>query len=185
MSMRDLEIVVPAQAEAKRGVQTGNYEDNNKRVILRFPSSLASEPGRFDAVLDEMLRLAQSDAPVSRLDGVLKAHDVFSGSDADMIRASYTALCTLQRQRRNHIWGYVARNLSRPIWLASEAQKADVVIGNPPWLAYSRMSPATQDRFREEMKSSGLWGVCRQFRPSISRLIFLQERCGSTCEEMD
>ena len=159
MSMRDLEIVVPAQGEAaKRGRPTADDEDNDKRVILRFPSNLASEPGRFDAVLDEMLKLAETGAPVARLDGVLKAHGVVLGSDAAMIRGSYTALCTLQQQRRNHIWGYVARNLSRPIWLASEAQKADVVIGNPPWLAYSRMSPATQDRFREEMKSTGLWG---------------------------
>jgi SAM-dependent methyltransferase len=159
MSMRDLEIVVPAQGEAaKRGGQDADDEGDDERVILRFPSSLASEPGRFDAVLDEMLKLAEAGASVAKLDGVLKTHGVLSGSDADMIRASYTALCTLQRQRRNHIWGYVARNLSRPIWLASEAQKADVVIGNPPWLAYSRMSPATQGRFREEMKSIGLWG---------------------------
>jgi len=159
MSMRDLEIIVPAQGEAARhGIQAPDEEDDSKRVILRFPSSLASEPGRFDAVLDEMLKLAEAGAPVTRLDGVLKTYDVPSGPDADMIRESYIALCTLQRQRRNHIWGYVARNLSRPIWLASEAQKADVVIGNPPWLAYSRMSPATQQRFREEMKSNGLWG---------------------------
>ncbi len=37
-------------------------------------------------------------------------------------------------------------------------QKADVVIGNPPWLAYARMSHDTQIRFREEMVSAGLWG---------------------------
>ncbi len=40
----------------------------------------------------------------------------------------------MQREDRNHIWGYVARNLTRPIWLSSEKQKADVVVGNPPWL---------------------------------------------------
>lgn len=159
MSMRDLEIVVPAQGEAVRREFGESAEDNaNNRVILRFPSSLASEPGRFDAVLDEMLKLAESAAAVSRLDGVLKAYGVPSGPDAEMMRESYAALCALQRQQRNHIWGYVARNLSRPIWLASEAQKADIVIGNPPWLAYSRMSSATQQRFREEMKATGLWG---------------------------
>ena len=159
MSMRDLEIIVPAQGEAaKRGARASDEEDESKRVILRFPSSLASEPGRFDSVLDEMLKLAEGGAPVARLDGILKAHGVPSGSDAEMLRKSYSALCTLQQQRRNHIWGYVARNLSRPIWLATEAQKADVVIGNPPWLAYSRMNAPTQQQFREEMKSTELWG---------------------------
>jgi len=159
MSMRDLEIIVPAQGETEnRGAAESVDEDGINRVILRFPSSLASEPGRFDAVLDDMLRLAETGASIARLDGALKAQGMPSDSDANMIRESYAALCMLQRQRRNHIWGYVARNLSRPIWLASEAQKADVVIGNPPWLAYSRMSAATQRRFREEMKSTGLWG---------------------------
>ena len=175
MSMRDLEIIVPAQGEAaRRGGQTSGEEDDSKRVILRFPSSLASEPGRFDAVLDAMLKLAEAVAPVTRLDGVLKSHCVPLGSDTDMIRESYIALCTLQRQRRNHIWGYVARNLSRPIWLASEAQKADVVIGNPPWLAYSRMSSTTQQRFREEMKSNGLGAGCKRFRPLIFRPTFCE-----------
>lgn len=56
-----------------------------------------------------------------------------------------------------NIWGYVARNLSRPIWLASEARKADVVVGNPPWLDYRRMNALMKRRFREEMKRTGLW----------------------------
>lgn len=157
MNMRDLEIVVPAQGEAVLRAEDTDG-DVDKRVILRFPSQLASEPGRFDAVLDELLKLAESDASVERLEGILKAHGVAAGPDAEMMRASYSTLRVLQNQRRNHIWGYVARNLSRPIWLASEAQKADVVVGNPPWLAYSRMSPSTQLRFRDEMKSVGLWG---------------------------
>jgi hypothetical protein len=156
MNMRDLEIVVPAQGEAIG--EKAESESDDKRVILRFPSALASDPGRFDAVLDEMLKLAEHDAPARQLDGIFKAYGISAGPDTDMIRASYSTLCDLQRQSRNHIWGYVARNLSRPIWLASEAQKADVVIGNPPWLAYSRMSAPTQQRFREEMKATGLWG---------------------------
>lgn len=30
------------------------------------------------------------------------------------------------------IWGFVTRNLVRPVWLSQEEQRADVVIGNPP-----------------------------------------------------
>ncbi len=144
MNMRDLEIVVPAPGESGRAPKEIVSEyDEARRVILRFPSSLASEPGRFNSVLDELLKLADVGAPAGLLGDILHEHGVSSGADADMLRETYDALRRLQKQRRNHIWGYVARNLSRPIWLASEAQKADVVIGNPPWLAYSRMSPAT------------------------------------------
>ena len=63
----------------------------------------------------------------------------------------------LQGEGRNHIWGYVARNLARPAWLASEAQKADVVIGNPPWVSYRFMSGEFKKRFRNECQAAGLW----------------------------
>ena len=158
MNMRDLEIIVPAPGETEDFAGKSLQDDESKRVILRFPSSLASEPGRFDAVLDELLRLAAEGAPAGRLDQFLREYGHLSKADIEMIGESYEALRALQNQRRNHIWGYVARNMSRPIWLATDAQKADVVIGNPPWLAYSRMNPATQRRFREEMKSTTLWG---------------------------
>jgi hypothetical protein len=74
-----------------------------------------------------------------------------------MVEETYKAMCTLTRARRNHIWPYIARNLSRPIWLASDRKKADVVLGNPPWLDYRAMNSSTQKRFKSEMKFSGLW----------------------------
>ena len=156
MHLRDLEIVVPAKGEAERGALPD--DDDEKRVILRFPLKLASEPGRFDATLDEMLTLSGGDKPLSAFVSWVRHHEIASGSDAAMLEETYEAFRLLQKEKRNHIWGYVARNLSRPIWLASEAQKADVVIGNPPWLAYARMGRAMQSRFRQEMKDAGLWG---------------------------
>ena len=55
------------------------------------------------------------------------------------------------------IWSYVARNLARPVWLASEAQKADVVIGNPPWVSYRYMHRDFKARFRQESRAANLW----------------------------
>ena len=145
MSERDLEIVVPGEGK------------DDKAVILRFPLRVAEQPGRFDATLDEMLNLAERNQPVSALRGWLARQKIEHAPDVDMLTETYTNLSELLNHGRNHIWGYVARNLSRPIWLATEAQKADVVIGNPPWLDYRAMNGATQVRFKEEMKASGLW----------------------------
>src|SRR4029077_4614105 len=39
----------------------------------------------------------------------------------------------------------------------TDAQKADVVLGNPPWLAYIKMNNVFQRRFKEEMSAAGLW----------------------------
>jgi len=158
VSLEELEIVVPGTHEQ---VRTDNgtlpNEDEFGRVILRFPFDIASNPGLFDSALDEMLSLAGRDQPVSAFSGWLARHGIAAEAEADILRGTYESLRRLQRQDRNHIWGYVARNLSRPIWLATEAQKADVVLGNPPWLDYRAMNAATQVRFREEMKAVGLW----------------------------
>jgi hypothetical protein len=105
-----------------------------------------------------MLDLAFREQSVAALEGWLSRHGINGGADRDMLVETYSALRLLQTEGRNHIWGYVARNLSRPIWLASDKQKADVVIGNPPWLAYARMSKKIKERFKEEMKATGLWG---------------------------
>ena len=68
-----------------------------------------------------------------------------------------TRPCAVCREEsRNHIRGYVARNLARPVWLASEAQKADVVIGNPPWVSYRYMRGDFKARFRQESRAAKL-----------------------------
>jgi len=158
MNLYDLEIIVPSPGEAVRAEGgTISVEDGGERVVLRFPTSLASDPGLFNETLEEMMNLAGRDQPVGSLTAWLARCGIGDGPDVRMLCETYEAFRALQTQRRNHIWGYVARNLSRPIWLASEKQKADVVIGNPPWLDYRAMIPAVQQRFREEMKAAGLW----------------------------
>jgi hypothetical protein len=153
MGTRELEIVVPAAGESSDKLPD---DPETGRVILRFPEAIASDPPLFDATLDRMLDLAARDRPEREIEPWLQAREV-SPDAARMLMESCAAIRSLQKSRRDHIWGYVARNLSRPIWLSSEGQKADVVVGNPPWLDYRRMSIAVQQRFRSEMRAAGLW----------------------------
>jgi hypothetical protein len=37
----------------------------------------------------------------------------------------------LYRSGRDHIWGFVMRNLVRPIWLAQGSQKVDSLVKTP------------------------------------------------------
>jgi methylase of polypeptide subunit release factors len=71
--------------------------------------------------------------------------------------STYRNLHRLRSEKRNHIWGYVARNLSRPVWLAHHTQKVDRIVGNPPWLAYRDMSSEMQKRLRAECEARDLW----------------------------
>src|SRR5262249_1029949 len=66
--------------------------------------------------------------------------------------ATYATFNELCRQGRDSVWTYVARNLSRPLALSFGAGWANVVVGNPPWVAFRHMSADLQKRFRELAK---------------------------------
>ncbi len=74
-----------------------------------------------------------------------------------VLQATFEAMCRLHDSGRDHIWGYYVRNLARPMWLALRANRVDVLIGNPPWLAYRHMPPDMQEAFRTMSESRGLW----------------------------
>lgn len=160
MGAGDLEIVVPAENEAAVAARTGRLPDDAdaKRVILRFPLHVARQPGDFDRLLGDMLRLSEQDSLPDEFDRVMDGMSVSAKADRKTLRKTFDALRKLQQDGRNHIWGYVARNLSRPIWLAAEAQKAHVIVGNPPWVAYNRMVSTIQANFKARMEEAGLWG---------------------------
>ncbi len=58
---------------------------------------------------------------------------------------------------RNGIWPFVLRNLIRPVWLSRPDQRADVLIGNPPWVAYRHLSPEMKPRLRDACRAMNLW----------------------------
>ena len=126
-------------------------------ATLRFPTTVASDAGLFDLVLDTMIEFAGRSEPGAAFAAWLTQNTYAQAEDRCILRDTYEVMRRLQNEGRNHIWGYIARNLARPVWLSSEAQKADVVIGNPPWVSYRYMSSDFQKRFREECRAARLW----------------------------
>lgn len=143
MTKSELEILVPPA------------NPNDDPTVLRFPEDVIDKPHLFDQTVDAMLRFAEAGQDKKALADWLKAHDV--PGDTKMLADTYERLVKLNAEGRNHIWGYVARNLSRPIWLATERQKADIVIGNPPWVRYSALSKPNQERLKTEAGYSAVW----------------------------
>ena len=146
-----LEIFVPAMKA------TDIISDGLPPRTLRFPATVASDPGLFDLVLDTMIQFGVRSEPTSNFKAWMNRQGSVSAADREELEKTYKLMRALQNEGRNHIWGYVARNLARPVWLASERQKADVVIGNPPWLAYRHMRGDYQERFKKEARASRVW----------------------------
>ncbi|MDE2898134.1 MAG: N-6 DNA methylase [Chloroflexota bacterium] len=126
--------------------------------VLHFPYAVTRVPADFDAVIELMLRLSESGSEKPNFLAALRRRlPCIDESSRTILGQTYADLHDLRVQGRDHIWGFVARNLVRPVWLSSDDQRADVVIGNPPWLSYRYMSEQNQRRFREESQRLGIW----------------------------
>lgn len=146
-----LEILVPA-------IEVTEPEPQRlPPATLRFPTAVAADALLFDRILNIMIQFGERSESPANFAAWMDREVAASPADRLVLRETYDVMRRLQGEGRNHIWGYVARNLARPVWLASEAQKADVVIGNPPWVSYRYMSGAFKKRFRAECQAAGLW----------------------------
>ncbi len=126
-------------------------------ATLLFPAAVASDAGLFDRILNSMINLGARSETAADFAAWMEREISVSSGDRDVLRETYEVMSRLRNEGRDHIWGYIARNLARPVWLASEARKADVVIGNPPWVSFRYMSEEYQSRFREECLAARLW----------------------------
>ena len=126
--------------------------------VLHFPFGASRSPTVFDAVIELMLQSSDLGFGPQSFDAALRRRlPDLNAFARGVLSETYVSLHDLRAAGRNHIWGFVARNLVRPVWLSSDEQRADIVIGNPPWLAYRYMSRAAQRRFRDDSRRLGVW----------------------------
>jgi SAM-dependent methyltransferase len=130
---------------------------------LRFPAPLLRDAARFDDLVKELARRAAARTPgstVPSLNPLFIRLDV-SNEHRETIERTFATMCRLHDEGRDHIWGYYIRNLARPMWLATEGNRVDVLVGNPPWLAYRNMSAHMQATFRRLSDERGLWASAK------------------------
>ncbi len=100
-----------------------------------IPVSLASDPQRLDGVIEGLVRFAQREE---------KDETVLEGFGAWLQERglefqfpwpnNFRAMRAVIRANRDTVWAFILRNAFRPFLLA--AKPFDLVVGNPPWLAY-------------------------------------------------
>ncbi|PWU51802.1 restriction endonuclease [Micromonospora sp. S4605] len=138
---------------------SAGYNASEVEEWLRFPKGLLDEPSRFDQVVAGLAGIAAKprdpDNPPSL--AAFFHHMEIEPDDQPMIRGTFEAMCRLHDEGRDHIWSYYLRNLARPVWLAMDDNRVDVLIGNPPWLAYRHMPPGMQAMFKKLSRDRGLW----------------------------
>jgi SAM-dependent methyltransferase len=126
---------------------------------IRFPMDVVNNSATFDALvaaLADRARRRSADGRRLAIAAVMNAAGV-PPEHRGAVEAAYSILCSLYDARRDHIWGYYIRNLARSIWLSQPSNRADRLVGNPPWLRFNAMSAAMQENFRTLASQRGLW----------------------------
>ena len=138
------------------------HADDGRELIgaeLRFPDDLLADARLFDELVEELARRAASSRPgrsPPSLSAVF-ARLAIPKRYQQTIIDTFATMCRLHGEGRDHIWGYYVRNMARPMWLARETNRVDVLIGNPPWLAYRNMSEDMQVTFKNMSERRNLW----------------------------
>lgn len=126
---------------------------------LIFPDALLDNAARFDELVTEMANKASSRKPDTAAPSLKAAFQRLAVPEKfrSAIEKTFKTMCRLHDEGRDHIWGYYVRNLARPLWLSRQKNRVDVLVGNPPWLAYRKMTAEMQITFREMSEARGLW----------------------------
>ncbi len=161
MDTQELVIMVP------------NGNGNGNGTKLGFPEAFCRDPALFDKAIEALRSAAEAGwtrkQVEARLEQITHEHFVRTAGlkkakeigrieehAISELGATYDTYDKLRRSGRNSIWSYVARNLSRPLAFSSGTGWANVVVGNPPWVAFRHMSADLQKRFRALAKGEGV-----------------------------
>ena len=162
-----IRVPPPAAGDSQNGELNGNGGEK-----LDFPEVFCRDPALFDKAI-ELMRSGSEQSTNSETDRTALArmteqHYAAIPSAASFrqeglteeqkrgiedLGKTYVVFDRLRREGRDSVWAYVARNLSRPLFLSASGGWANVIVGNPPWVAFRHMSADLQVRFRDLSKS--------------------------------
>jgi hypothetical protein len=124
---------------------------------LHVPAGFAEDQARFDRGVQTLSQGLQDRATPAQFERSLARINGVAADDATAMTGTFVRLRELDDSGRNGIWPFVLRNLMRPLQLSRPDQRADVLIGNPPWVAYRYLSAEMRPRLRDACIATNLW----------------------------
>ena len=124
---------------------------------LHIPAGIAEHQDRFEPALREVTEGLAANTPRSTVERALTRIEGVAAADVQILADTYARILALKAAGRDGIWPFILRNLIRPVWLSRPEQQADVLIGNPPWVAYRHLSAEMKPRLREASQRMNLW----------------------------
>ena len=147
----------PSHSDLLYDPEFGDDDEFSER--LKFPDRVLENADTFDRLVSALAKSAVKSErrfTVAHLRATFRQFAVHA-DDWPILEQTFANMRELHRQGRDHIWGYYVRNLARPVWLARPDHRVDVLVGNPPWLAYRYMTDVQKKSFRTMSIERNLW----------------------------
>lgn len=133
----------------------------NVAQILVFPLAGIDDAATFDRLVTDLTTKAQTYVDIhSRkpdCSAILRHYGLTDAQTRETLTETFYLLCDLNATGRDSIWGYYVRNQVRPLWLSMPRNKVDVLVGNPPWVAYRFMTENMQKLYKTFSEARNLW----------------------------
>jgi hypothetical protein len=124
---------------------------------ITLPSALAFDRVRLDQVFAQMGEDVESDLVYEEAETRLLAANLLNSTEADdwhpPLKHTYDQILALHRQQWNGIWFRVVRNF---FWSAT-AGHFDCIVGNPPWVRWSKLPDAYRERVKPTCERYGIF----------------------------
>ena len=134
---------VPSLLEDTIEYRIGSPASN---LVIRLPAAVASDSHTLDRGLETLGRLVENDEDYARCEEALAAGRVLTGEQLQRwgptLRRTYEQVLDLHRRGWNGVWFRIVRSFFR----SAGAGKFDVIVGNPPWVRWSKLPESYRER---------------------------------------
>jgi len=124
---------------------------------ITLPSSLAFNRKRLDQVFEQMGEDIENNLNYKASESKLQSCKLITATEANdwrtPLKNTYDQILKLHKQKWNGIWFRIVRNF---FWSAT-AGHFDCIIGNPPWVRWSKLPEAYRERVKPTCEDYGIF----------------------------
>jgi hypothetical protein len=143
----------------KAGTDVVKYQIGSQiaGLDITLPSALAFDRVRLDLVFEQMGENVVASLEYAEAERRLVRANLLNAAEAtawrEPLKNTYDQILGLHRQQWNGIWFRVVRNF---FWSAT-AGHFDCIVGNPPWVRWSKLPDAYRDRVKPTCEGYGIF----------------------------
>jgi len=150
--------------DPKNGQSVVEYQIGSQIAGLNItlPSELAFDRVRLDEVFAQMGEGVENNLAYKAMESQLKASGRLTAKEAKEwcapLSHTYNQILSLHQQQWNGIWFRVVRNF---FWSAT-AGHFDCIVGNPPWVRWSKLPDAYRERVKPTCEQYGIFSKTKR-----------------------